>query len=71
MSWKKSQAEKRGAGIFNLGAWFLTELNLETVWQEVAIAERQILVEDLVESVRPYPFRLFIQVTGCHNSGHA
>ena len=40
------------------------ERALDSIWVEATLAERQILIEDLVDSVRFYPDRLTVEVVG-------
>ena len=42
----------------------LAALNFEELWDEASVAERRILIEDLVDSVNIFPDQLTVQVVG-------
>ena len=42
----------------------LADLHLDSLWDEANLAERRILIEDLVDSVNIFPDRLTVQVAG-------
>ena len=42
----------------------LTDLDLEAVWEEATSSERQILIDDLVDSVWIFPDQLSVEVVG-------
>jgi hypothetical protein len=39
-------------------------MDLDALWEEASLAERKILIEDLVDSVNIFPDRLTVQVAG-------
>ena len=61
---RKNLEAERAIDQFDHVATLLAELDLESLWEEASVAERRILVEDLVDSVRFYPDRLTVQVAG-------
>ena len=61
---QRIRASEIAIGEFDHVTTFLSEIDLESIWEEATVAERRILVEDLVDSVRFYPDRLTVQVAG-------
>ena len=55
---------ERAADQFDEVSSLLADLNLESMWDEANLAERRILIEDLVDSVNIFPDRLTVQVVG-------
>jgi hypothetical protein len=54
----------QAADEFELVTELLATMDLEAIWNEASLVERRTLVEDLVDSIRIYPDRLTVQVTG-------
>jgi hypothetical protein len=54
----------QAADEFELVTELLASMDLDEIWNEASLVERRTLVEDLVDSIRIYPDRLTVQVTG-------
>jgi hypothetical protein len=61
---QRNQAAEIAVDQFGHVTPFLSELDLESIWEEATVAERRNFVEDLVDSVHFYPDRLTVQVAG-------
>ena len=48
----------------------LTNLDLESIWEQATESERRTLVEDLVDSIHIHPDHLSVQVARPTNRGH-
>ena len=54
----------QAADEFELVTDLLASMDFDEIWNEASLVERRTLVEDLVDSIRIYPDRLTVQVTG-------
>jgi hypothetical protein len=58
------RTSEQAADKFEHVAALLNDMDLDALWEEASLAERKILIEDLVDSVNIFPDRLTVQVAG-------
>jgi len=62
---ERAQRSREWASLkFEQVAHILAELNVDALWDEASVAERRILIEDLVDSVNIFPDQLTVQIVG-------
>ena len=61
---QESRDLERAVDQFEHVTALLSELDLESLWEEANATERRLLVEDLIDTVNFYPDRLAVQVAG-------